>query len=89
MSQADNERDEDIDALIAAAPTLVAEVNAVKEVVRRLAVLAARDEEARSFLAEPVRYDGLDDPEAEDFAAQVSAKIAELVTAEDSASSPG
>ncbi|WP_369061995.1 hypothetical protein ABOZ73_07455 [Caulobacter sp. 73W] len=75
------EREEDIDALIAATPSLVAEVNAVKEVVRRLAVLAARDDEARSFLGEPVRYEGIDDPEAEELAAQVSAKIAEIVEA--------
>jgi hypothetical protein len=79
MSQADTDREDDIDALIAATPDLVAEVNAMKEVVRRLASLAARDEEARSFLAGPVRYAELDDPEADEFAALVSEKIADIV----------
>ncbi|MDG2520653.1 hypothetical protein P7B02_03785 [Caulobacter segnis] len=77
----DAERESDIDALIAATPNLVAEINAVKEVVRRLAALAARDEEARSFLAQPVGYGQEADPEAETLARQVSEKISQIVGA--------
>lgn len=74
------EREDDLNALIAATPNLVAEINAVKEVVSRLAALAARDAEARSFLGQPVDYKDLGDPEAEAFAGQVSQKIRQIVS---------
>lgn len=74
-------RDEDIAALIAATPNLVAEVNATKEVLRRLAELVARDEEARSFLARPIIYEGAEDTELQALTDAVNTRIADIVGA--------
>lgn len=80
------ERDEDIAALIAATPNLVAEVNATKEVLRRLAAIVAKDEEARRQLAQPVAYEGDDDEQLQALTEAVNERIAEIVGARGQAS---